>query len=295
MSAQSKPTPIPSIAFIGAGRVANTLSRAFVVGGIPVAAIASRNPDSAARLAATVDGSRAVAMDEAAREALVFVTVPDDDIATVCSGLKWRTGQQVVHCSGATDVSALDSARRHGAEIGGFHPLQIFSDPDRAIGLLAGATVAIEGPSSLVGTLTTIALRLRMQPLTLPAGARGAYHGGASFAASFLVSMIDEAVAMWKTFGIDEADALDALLPLARGTVEAIATRGVAGAVSGPISRGDIGVIGRHLAAFDRHGADHLRFYRELAHRQVGLAVLDGRLDDAAARRVTGAIDTDPS
>ena len=279
-----------SIAFIGAGRVASTLSRAFVRHGIAVEAIASRNPDSAAALSRLVDGSRAVSPEEAARADLVFVTVPDDDIATVCEALTWRRDQQVVHCSGATEVSALAHAQRQGALIGGFHPLQIFSDPERAIDLLAGATVAIEGPPSVDEALRAIASKLGMKPLRLPAGSRAAYHGGASFAASFVVSMIEEAVAMWATFGIDERDALAALLPLARGTVESVAGRGVAGAVSGPISRGDVGVVTRHLAAFDGEGVDHGRLYRELARRQLKLAVIDGRLDAVQAQRVSDAI-----
>ena len=280
-----------SIAFIGAGRVANTLGRAFARHGIAVSAIASRNPDSAARLCRLVDGSRAVSLDEAAQADLVFVTVPDDDIAAVCDALTWRRDQQVVHCSGATEVSALAHAQRQGALVGGFHPLQIFSDPDRAIDLLAGATVAIEGPLPLDEALRAIAVTLGMKPLRLPEGARAAYHGGAGFAASFVVSMIEEAVAMWSTFGITERDALSALLPLARGTIEAVAGRGVAGAVSGPISRGDVGVVVRHLAAFDAEGADHGRLYRELARRQVKLAVIDGRLDADRAKRVSDAID----
>lgn len=284
----------PGIAFIGAGRVAHTLARAFVQHGIVVASIASRRIDRARDLSAQVDGSRAVSIAEAAREALVFVTVPDDAIATVCAAIDWAPGQQVVHCSGATDVAALDHAKRRGALTGGFHPLQIFSDPERAIALLAGATVAIEGPPPLDETLRAIAATLGMKPLRLPEGARAAYHGSASFAASFLVSMLDEAVAMWGTFGIAERDALAALLPLARGTIETMATKGVAGSVSGPISRGDVGVVARHLAAFDRQGNDHGRFYRELAMRQVGLAVTDGRIDAAQAERIREAIRENP-
>lgn len=280
---------IPSIAFIGAGRVASTLARAFVRNGIAVAAIGSR-PASAARLAALVDGSRATSLEEAAREPLVFVTVPDDDIARVCERLDWQPGQQVVHCSGATEVSALAAAERSGALVGGFHPLQTFADPDRAIDLLAGATVAIEGPPPLDATLREIATRLAMKPLALPPGARAAYHGGSSFAASFIVSMVDEAVAMWKTFGVDEATALEALLPLTRGVVASIATRGVAGAVSGPISRGDAGVVARHLAAFDGQGEEHGRFYRELALRQIKLAAADKRIDAGQAERVAEVI-----
>ena len=285
---------IPSVAFIGAGRVASTLARAFVRHGIPVAAIASRNDDRARKLAALVDGSRATTMAEAARQPLVFVTVPDDDIARVCDGLDWARDQQVVHCSGATDVAVLRHAAEAGALIGGFHPLQTFSAPDRAIDLLAGATVAIEGPPALDANLRAIALALDMKPLTLPPGARAAYHGGASFAASFIVSMIEEAVAMWKTFGVTEPDALAALMPLARGNIESMATKGVAGAVSGPISRGDVGVVARHLAAFDAAGVDHGRFYRELARRQLRLAVADGRIDANQVRQLIEVIDSPP-
>lgn len=279
-----------TVSFIGAGRVASTLSRAFVRNGIAVGAIASRNPASAARLAAAVPGALATSMQDAASADLVFVTVPDDDIASVCDGLAWRRDQGVVHCSGATDLSALAAAGRAGARIGGYHPLQIFSDPDRAVDLMAGTTVAIEGPPPLAATLNAIATRLGMIPLSLPARARAAYHGGASFAATFLVSMIEEAVAMWATFGVSERDALAALLPLTRGVVDAMESRGIAGAVSGPISRGDAGVVARHLEAFDRAGADHGRLYREFAQRQLKLALADARLDERQAGRVRAAL-----
>ena len=328
---------IPPIAFIGAGRVAHTLSIAFARAGLPIVAIASRRRASAEALAARIDGCRATSLADAATEPLVFVTVPDDAIASVVSSLapsppsspssslssalpslpaslpasspavlacvalpassppsppsgSWHAGQSVVHCSGATEVAALDAALVAGAAIGGFHPLQTFADPDGAVDLLAGVAVAIEGPPALAATLDAIARRLGMRPIALPPGARAAYHGGASFAAGFVGSMIDEAVAMWRTFGVDEATALGALLPLAHGNLDAIAARGVAGAVSGPISRGDARVVRRHVDAFDRAGADHGRFYRELAYRQLRLALVARRIDADAARAIEAAL-----
>jgi predicted short-subunit dehydrogenase-like oxidoreductase (DUF2520 family) len=278
------------IAFVGAGRVASTLARAFVTSGVPVTAIASRNAASAQLLAQKVDGARATSMQDAADSDLVFLTVPDDDIASVCDAIAWHDGQAVVHCSGATEIDALAAAARSGALTGGFHPLQTFSDPDQAVALVRGATVAIEGPPALDEKLREIAQRLGMIPLTLPAGARAAYHGGASFAASFITSMIDEAVAMWATFGVSERDALNALLPLARGNLASVESRGVAGAVSGPISRGDVGVVQRHLAAFDAQGIDHGRLYREFGLRQLMLAVADGRVDAVQAARLRATL-----
>jgi len=266
-----------SIALIGAGRLGTTLAGALAKNGMDAAAVPGR--DTAAAQAA------------AQRADLVFLTVPDDAIAPLALRLPWRAGQRVVHCSGATEVSVLDPAARAGALTGGFHPLQIFSDPTRAAELLAGSSVAIEGPPALEAELRELAQRLHMTPLRLPPGARALYHGGASFAGSFLLSMLQEAVDVWRNFGIEEQETLQALLPLARGTLDAAASRGVAGALAGPVSRGDAGVVQRHLQALDRLGPAHGAFYRELTRRQIELARTNGRLDGAQLERLLSLLD----
>jgi len=282
---------MPSISFIGAGRLGATLARALVHRGLPVMCIASRDPATAERVASQVPGSRAVSCDAAAQADLVFLSVPDDAIALLARSLPWRSGQAVVHCSGATEVSVLDPAAQAGAVIGGFHPLQIFPDPQAPIDSLAGSTVAIEGGAALEATLRGIAERLQMRPMHLPPGARALYHGGASFAASFLLSMLDEAVAVWGSFGIAPEQALQALLPLSRGTLEAAARKGLAGSLAGPVSRGDAGVVRRHSDALARLGGEHLSFYREMTRRQLKLADASGRLSEAQRRAVAEAVD----
>jgi predicted short-subunit dehydrogenase-like oxidoreductase (DUF2520 family) len=269
-----------SIVFIGAGRLGQTLATALERKGLD---------------ATTAPGRDLAAAQAAVRRAdLVFLTVPDDAIAPLAARLPWRAGQRVVHCSGATEVSVLDPAVRAGALTGGFHPLQIFSDPARAAALLAGSTVAIEGPPPLEAELNEIAQRLGMTPLRLPPGARALYHGGASFAASFLLSMLEEAVDVWRSFGVAEQDALQALLPLARGTLDAATSRGLAGALAGPVSRGDADVVERHLQALQQLGPEHAAFYRELTRRQIELARASGRLDASQLERLINAASVAP-
>lgn len=273
----------PSIAFIGAGRLGQTLALALAQRGEPLRAIASRRPASAQALAAQIPGCQALSAEQAVAAAeLVFLSVPDDEIAGLAQNLPWRAGQAVLHCSGATELAALGPALAAGAAVGGFHPLQIFSNPQQALGLLAGSTVAIESAdAALQAELLRLAGRLEMRPLSLPPGARAAYHGAASFAASFILSLLDEAAEVWARLGLPREQALPALLPLAQGTLQAAQSRGLAGALSGPISRGDRGVVAAHLQAFDGLGEAHGRFYRELARRQLDLAVQAGRLDAA--------------
>jgi len=273
-----------SIAFIGAGRLGQTLALALARRGEPLRAIASRRLASAQALAAQLPGCQAMSAEQAVAAAdLVFLSTPDDEIAALAQSLPWRAAQAVVHCSGATELAALAPAVAAGAAVGGFHPLQIFSDPQQALGLLAGSTVAIESAdAALQAELLRLAELLAMRPLSLPPGARAAYHGAASFAASFLLSLLDEAAEVWARLGLPREQALPALLPLAQGTLRAAQSRGLGGALSGPISRGDRGVVAAHLQAFDALGEAHGQFYRELARRQLTLAAQAGRLDAEA-------------
>jgi predicted short-subunit dehydrogenase-like oxidoreductase (DUF2520 family) len=152
--------------------------------------------------------------------------------------------------------------------------------------LLAGSAVAIEAELPLREELLRLAALLGMQPLQLPPGTRAAYHAAASFSASFILSLLDEAVQIWAGIGLPQQQALQAMLPLARGTLQAAEKRGLAGALSGPVSRGDVGVVAGHLQALDSLGAEHGAFYRELSRRQLQLARASGRLDEQALQRL---------
>ncbi len=283
-----------SIAIIGTGRLGSALAMALHRHGLNLAMVASRGGESAAALAAGLPGCRSATPHEAAQADLVFLSVPDDRIAPLASELPWRAGQSVVHCSGATEVAALQAAATAGALTGGFHPLQIFSDPGRAVELLKGSSVAIEGPPLLADQLIAIAQALGMRPLTLPPGARALYHGAASYAASFLLSMLQETVDVWQRFGMSEASTLAALLPLARGTLDAAAARGLASAVAGPVSRGDAGVIARHVDALKALGGDHAALYQAFTRRQLALVQTKHRLNDEQAQRIERLLDGAP-
>ncbi len=283
-----QPSAQPRLAFIGAGRLGTALARACAARGEAVVAVASRSQAAAEQLAAQLTvklpACRALSPAQAVQAAdWVFLTVSDDAIASLAESLPWRPGQLALHCSGATELSALAAAARAGAQTAGFHPLQIFSDPEQAEYLLAGSTVAIElgaADAALQQRLHGLAQVLGMQPLQLPPGSRAAYHAAANFSASFLLSLLEEAAQLWAQVGLPESAALPALLPLARGTLAAAQARGLAGALSGPIARGDLGVVAAHLQALDALGGSHGTFYRELAQRQLHLAALGARLDE---------------
>ncbi|WP_428504865.1 DUF2520 domain-containing protein [Roseateles sp.] len=283
MSAASATPMFERIAFIGAGRLARTLAPAWSAAGQRVVAVASRQLSAAQDLTLQLPGCKALSPEAAVAAAdLVLLTVSDDAIAPLAAALPWRAGQAVVHCSGATERAALAPAEQAGAAVGGFHPLQIFSDPARAARLLAGSTVGIEAADAgLSKRLQELAAALGMTPMPLRPGTRAAYHAAANLAASSLLAVLAEAQQVWAAIGLPAEAALSALLPLARGTLDAAEARGLAGALSGPVARGDAGVLAAHLQALDGLGADHGAFYRALLSRQLDLAAEAGRQPEA--------------
>ena len=109
------------IGFIGAGRVAQTLAPAFDRANLNVAAFYNRGPDAARRLGSRVPSARPMPHAQQLVDIcdMVFLTVSDDAILPVCRDLRWEPRHRVVHCSGATELTALDHAKSAGAATGG--------------------------------------------------------------------------------------------------------------------------------------------------------------------------------
>ena len=276
------------IGFVGAGRVAQTLAPAFDRAGLNVVAFFSRGPDAARLLGSRVPSARPMthAQDVVDICDLVFLTVSDDAILPVCRDLRWEPRHRVVHCSGATELTALDHAKSAGALTGGFHPMQMFANPDVAIEGLRGCTVGIEAEPDFRRELELLAARIGCEPLALPAGVRALYHASAYYVGPFLIALLKEGVELWKSFGASEADALRAMTPLLRGTVAAVLDGGLANGMGGCVARGDVGTIQKHLEALDARFPASGALYRELALRNVPLGIERGTLSAGRAAEI---------
>ena len=282
------------IGFIGAGRLGTALAWSFSERGVPVVAVASQIHADAQRLAAPIAGCAAVATAQGVVDAsdLVFVTTPDGAIAATTAQVRWRSGVAAVHCSGVTEVAALDSAARYGAATGGFHPMQTFGDPAAAVRSLPGCTITIEAEEPLNATLVALAERLECRVNRLPPGMRGRYHAAAGYTSQFINALFREASTIWQSWGATEEDAVRALLPLARGTLAAIDSAGIARGMPGPVSRGDVESVEKHVAALSTLAPDILDFYRLVCDRTIPLAIERGAIDAEIARRIRNILET---
>ena len=285
---ESKDPAALRIGFIGAGRLGSALAWSLAGRGLRVCAVTSMYPADATKLAAPIAGCAILADAQAVVDAcdLVFVTTPDGAIETTTALARWHPGVAAVHCSGVTDVAALDSAQRDGAMTGGFHPMQTFGDPAAAARSLPGCTITIEAEEPLNRTLVAIAEALECRVNRLPPGMRGRYHAAAGYTSQFINALFAEASKIWESWGATQEDAVRALLPLAKGTLESIASAGIAAGMPGPVSRGDVGSIEKHVKALTPLGPEVMEFYRVVCDRTIPLGIERGAIDEAAAARL---------
>jgi len=270
------------VALVGPGRAGGALCLALRRGGDRVVAVAGRATDaSSTRATAELLHAPVVAVEAAGFGADLVVLAPPDarlvDVARVVApGIE--ADALVVHLSGAQGLAALEPIVEHraGARIGALHPLQSLPSAEAGADRLAGAWAAVAGDAEVA----VLAADLGLRPFAVADEHRAGYHAAACVASNHLVALLGQVGRLAAAAGVPE----EAFEPLVRATVEHALAIGPAAALTGPISRGDVGTVAAHLEAIP--DAER-RAYRALAD---AARVLAGR-DDPMLVDLLGAAD----
>jgi predicted short-subunit dehydrogenase-like oxidoreductase (DUF2520 family) len=276
------------IGFIGAGTVGTALAVLLSQKGYEFIGASRKSPPSIGKSAKIVSNLHILDNNQevADKADLTFITTPDDAIADVVSQVKWTAGRNVVHCSGADSTDILEPARKSGANVGAFHPLQTFAGVKQAIANIPGSTFALEAEEPLLTILKSMALALGGRWIRLKADDKVAYHAAAVFASNYLVTLVKMSTDLWQTFSIPTDQATQALLPLLRGTLNNIENLGIPQCLTGPIARGDAGTINKHLKTLREKAPDLLSPYQELGLQTIPIALAKGRINIKQAREL---------
>lgn len=280
------------IGFIGAGTVGTALAILLNRHNYEVVAVSSRSLTSSKNLVSAVSRCRILNSNQDVADVsdLVFITTPDDIIPMVVTEVQWHSGQSVVHCSGADSTAILEPAKKSGARVGCFHPLQTFAGINEAVENTPGSTFAIEAEPPLSGTLKDMATAVGGYWIELKAGDKAAYHAAAVIACNYLVTLVKLATDLWQTFSIPPAQATQALLPLLRGTLNNLENIGLPQCLTGPIARGDTGTIKKHLDTLQKVAPSMLSVYKELGLQTIPVAVAKGKIDENQAQELQAVL-----
>lgn len=263
-----------TIALVGAGRVGQTLGRALRRRGYRIGAVVTRHL-STARAATRFIGAGlpCAGVDTAAGDAdIVLITTPDRQVAAAARALarlkvSWRS-LVALQASGALSSRELAPLGKRGAAIGSLHPLYPFPRPLRVFP--RGVVFGIEGDRRARQKALALVQALGGQPMEIRSTEKALYHAAAALVAGHLLTLADLGVRALVRAGVRKSRARQALVPLAHATLACYARWG-GRAWTGPLERGDVDTVRRHLAGLRRLPSHYMETYRILARAGLSL------------------------
>jgi predicted short-subunit dehydrogenase-like oxidoreductase (DUF2520 family) len=284
--------PGSPVGIAGAGRVAQALARLLYSHGEPVAFVASRSREHARTAAAFIgQGVEPVGFSDLARNASrILIAVPDSALEAVAATLDMQSGI-VLHTSGARGPEALQMLAQRGVFCGALHPLQTISDPESGANSLVGAAFAISGDAPALAWAQQIVRTANGRMLRISAERRPLYHAAAVMASNYVTALMSAAQTLLVAADVDPEEALLALGPLARTSLENALRQGPTAALTGPIERGDVSTIAAHLAALENIPGPIPSLYRAAGRQTLELARRKGLCAErvAATERLLAA------
>jgi predicted short-subunit dehydrogenase-like oxidoreductase (DUF2520 family) len=247
----------PSVTIIGPGSLGSAIAVALRAAKYSVGEIvAGRSRDSqqkARRLARKIGALSTTLRNARVESGLIWLSVPDRAIADVAGELASRTnwkGKIVIHSSGALSSDELKVLKRRGAAVASLHPLMTFVPGSKPP--LAGVPWAVEGDTSAVRIARRVVKDLKGEIFKIPKRKKAAYHAWGAFASPLLLAVLVAAEDAAELAGVARRTARRRMLPIVLQTVANYRTLGPEGAFSGPIIRGDVDTVSRHLKALRR-------------------------------------------
>ena len=257
-----------ALAIAGPGRAATAFARSWVSAGGHLGPIVSRHLASAERFAREIgEGQPGTSTDARFRCEVLVLGVPDDAIEIAARELAPRVSCRLAfHLSGARPAELLAPFRAQRASVGSLHPLRAFhGDPSESWN---DAFVAVEGDRPAVDAGVRIATALGARAREVPAKSKPLYHAAATLAAGGCVSLVSMAARIWASLGLPEEEARAALGRLGAEALTSLEKQPFEDALTGPISRRDVGTVRDHVAGLAPL-ADVLAVYRLLAEETI--------------------------
>ncbi len=244
----------------GAGKVGAGLTRALRAAGARVTLRTARKGLPARRIEADV----------------VVLALRDRDLAGAAAELSGRglIGHRrvaVLHCAGALGPEVLAAARGPKVAVAQMHPMISFASTTFTPSLARGQ-LHVDGDAAAMKAARGLGRLLGMTARTIPGLDRVAYHAAAGLVANGAAALAAGGVGMLGKAGVSAEVAAAMLGPLLRSVAENVERLGLPEALTGPVRRGDVAGVGKHLETLARIAPDLVGFYVAAARVQVPLA-----------------------
>lgn len=247
-----------NIAFIGAGKIAYSLTAALLEAGYNVTSIISSRKTSAQKLAEKFKipnhSNKLSSLNQTIK--IFFLTVPDSQIEKTARALSKLNldfkNALFIHVSGALNINELIPLGKKKASLASFHVMQTF--PSKNIADIKNSSTAIETENIKVKNfLNKLASDLKLKPFYLRSDKKIYYHLAGVFASNFLVGNLSASEKMFQITRAEKTNFFSVVNSTIDSTLRNIRNVGPAKALSGVIERGDIGTVVKHLKALKKN------------------------------------------
>lgn len=269
-----------TLTFLGCGKVGRALGRRWAQAKVfSIGQVLTRHLESAQEAVSFLGSGIPICEFSSIEPAdAFFLAVPDDALSGVARELA-QTGMIMEgaicwHASGAIPSSVLKPLQEAGAEVASFHAAKSFADPALAAETFAGTPCVIEGGTEACLLLSEACRAIGGIPIEVKMSNRdkAVYHAGTTLASNCLVALTEVAVQCIEQAGFQREQAMQLLGPLMSGSIQNVIKLGTVQALTGPISRGEVGTVARHLAALEGNKPVVVHAYRLLGQLIVDLA-----------------------
>jgi predicted short-subunit dehydrogenase-like oxidoreductase (DUF2520 family) len=180
--------------------------------------------------------------------------VTDDAIAPVARALAARRAvdwneKVVFHSSGALTSDELKSINQRGAAVASTHFMQTFvsgSNPTLAV------PFAVEGHKDATKIALQIGEALGAKPFVIRKRSKVLYHAMGFFSSPLVIIALSLSEKVGRIAGLDSKQIESVIRPMFSRTAENYLKKGSAGAFVGPINRGNVATVKKHLRDLKR-------------------------------------------
>jgi predicted short-subunit dehydrogenase-like oxidoreductase (DUF2520 family) len=291
-SSEGRPARL-KVGVVGTGRVGAVLGAALERAGHRVVAASAVSATSIERARTFLpDAIIRQPADVIAAADLVLLTVPDDALPALVSGLAQTqaplTGRILAHTSGRYGTAVLDSATREGALPLALHPVMTFTGRPEDLDRMSGVCFGVTAPDALLPVAQALVIEMGGEPVTIAEDDRTLYHAALAVAANHLVTLIAEATDLLHGAGVPDPARM--LGPLVSAALDNALRLGIAG-LTGPVARGDAGTVASHIEAIRRVAPPAATAaYVAMARVTADRAIAAGMLRPQDAERLLGVL-----
>ena len=246
-----------TIALIGAGNLARALGPALRSAGYRIVTVAGRKgraSQTRARALARKLGAKAILLEEAGPHAdIIWLCHTDDALAGTAAVLARQPGWKdkiVFHSSGALSSEVLAPLRRAGAHTASLHPMMTFVPGTTP--RMKDVPFAVEGEPKAVKVAREITAHLGAEVFKIKKSNKVLYHALGSFSSPMIVATLVTAERVGRGAGLSRKQTRAIIGPILEQTLRNYRRAGPAAAFSGPIKRGDVETVRRHLRDLER-------------------------------------------